>query len=239
MTLTGHLIELRRRVIASLLAVVLAFAFTYTFSEELYHILIAPLLDALPEDNKSMAFLGVAEPFFTYLKVAFLAALIASSPVILYELWAFVVPALYEKERRWFFSVVVASVVLFSTGVCFAYIVVFPLAFEYLLAFSGPELRPMLSMTNYLSLSTKLLLAFGLSFQVPLFMLVLARLGIVGYKRMLSWWRYALLLAVVFGAMLTPPDVVSQVLLAVPLMALYFFGVLLACIFGKKKDKNS
>ena len=238
MPLTGHLQELRHRLIKSLGAVAICFVFTYALSESLYALLTAPLIPALPEESRFMAFTGVAEPFFTYLKVGFFGAVFVASPVILHQGWAFIAPALYEKERRWFLPVVCASLVLFITGVVFAYLVVLPLAFTYLMGYAGPELKPVLSMSLYLSISTKLLMAFGVSFQLPLVMLVLARIGVVDSAWFLGWWRYALVLSVVFGALLTPPDVVSQVLLAVPVMALYGVGVVLAKAFGKKKKEE-
>ncbi|MCK4739779.1 MAG: twin-arginine translocase subunit TatC, partial [Deltaproteobacteria bacterium] len=209
MPLLSHLGELRRRLIVSLLAVAVAFVFTYSFSEAIYSFLLAPLIPALPDEHRFMAFTGLVEPFFTYLKVGVAAAVLVSSPVVLYEVWAFIVPALLEKERRYLLPVIFFSVLLFSGGVFFAYYVVFPAAFKYLMSYSGPELRPVLSMTEYFSFIIKLLLAFGICFQVPLVMLVLSRIGIASARSFLRWWRYALLLAVVFGAVLTPPDVIS------------------------------
>ncbi len=233
LTLTGHLKELRYRLIVSFVAILVAFVFTYTYSEAIYRLLLAPLMPALPQEDRYMAFTGVVEPFFTYLKVGILGAFVAASPVVLYQGWAFIVPALYEKEKRWFLPVVFVSILLFAAGVCFAFVLVMPFAFNYLIGVAGAELRPVLSMGVYLTLVTKLLIAFGAAFQVPLVILVLARLGIADTATLARSWKYALLIAVLFGAMLTPPDVVSQLLLAAPLMALYGLGILLAVIFGK------
>jgi sec-independent protein translocase protein TatC len=236
MALTEHLKEFRDRLVVCVIAIGIAFAITYTFSELLYDVLKEPLLPALPKGQEFMAFTGVVEPFFTYLKVGFVAAFILASPVILYESWAFLVPALHERERRWFLPVIISSVVLFLTGVVFAHQVVFPIGFRYLLSFAGPELRPVLSIGLYFSLATKLLIAFGVVFQLPLVILVLSRLGMVDGWMLIRYWKYALLLAVIVGAILTPPDVFSQLLMGGPIMLLYGVGIIVAFLFGKKRE---
>ena len=234
MTLVDHLRELRSRLIKAVLAVAVAFVFTYTYSEDVYQLLIAPLMGALPPEQGFMAFTALVEPFFTYLKAALVGAFIIASPVVLYQLWAFVAPGLHASERRTFLPLIFFSVVLFFAGIAFAYMVVFPVAFKYLVGFAGPEIKPYLSMGLYFSLATKLLMAFGAAFQLPLVMVVLARLGMVKARAFAAWWRYALLLSVAVGAVLTPPDIFSQLLMGGPLMVLYGIGVLLAFIFGKK-----
>jgi sec-independent protein translocase protein TatC len=238
MPLTGHLREFRDRLVICVIAIGIAFVGTYTYSEVLYNILKEPLMPALPEGSEFMAFTGVVEPFFTYLKVAFVAAFILASPVVLYQAWAFLLPALQESERRWFMPVIVSSVVLFMIGVVFAYMVVFPVGFKYLLSFAAPDLRPVLSMGLYFSLATKLLIAFGIVFQLPLVILVLARLGMVDGPMLIHYWKYALLSAVIVGAFLTPPDVFSQLLMGGPIMLLYGIGIIIAFVFGKKKEEE-
>jgi len=237
--LSGHLLELRKRLVRSVIAILAAFVFTYAYSESLYALLLRPVLPALPEGQKFMAFSGLIEPFFVYLKVGFLGALVLASPVVIYQVWSFVAPALYARERRLFLPVVGLSLVLFIVGVLFAYYVVFPVAFKYLLGYSGAALKPYLSMSLYFGFAAKLLIAFGLAFQLPLVIMVISMVGLVTAKKMASYWRYALICSVVVGALLTPPDVISQVLMGVPLMALYWLGILLAWIFGKKKGKVS
>lgn len=236
MPLTGHLREFRDRLVVCVIAVGVAFIGTYTFSEQLYNILKEPLMPALPEGSEFMAFTGVVEPFFTFLKVAVVAALIVASPVLLHQTWSFLLPALKESERRWFPPVIVSSVLLFVIGVYFAYQVVFPVGFKYLLSFAGPELKPVLSMGQYFSLATKLLIAFGIVFQLPLVILVLSRLGMVDAGMLIRYWKYALLAAVIVGAVLTPPDIFSQLLMGGPIMLLYGLGIILAYCFGKKKE---
>ncbi len=235
--LSGHLLELRKRLVRSVIAIVIAFVFTYGYSETIYALLLRPVLPALPDGQKFMAFSGLVEPFFVYLKVGFLGALVLASPFIIYQVWSFVAPALYDKERRLFMPVFALSVLLFIVGVCFAYFVVFPVAFKYLLGYSDVALKPYLSMSLYFSFAAKLLIAFGAAFQLPLVIMVLSMVGLVTAKKMASYWRYALICSVVAAALLTPPDIFSQVLMGVPLMVLYWLGVLLALIFGKKIEK--
>ncbi len=234
MTLTGHLRELRQRLIRVLIGIAVAFVFTYYWSEDIYRLLVAPLLPHLPEEQRFIVFSTVTEPFFTYLKVGLLGAVVVALPYILYEAWAFIAPALYEQEKRVFLPVVALSFLLFVAGILFAYFVVFPAAFRYLMGFSADLLKPYVSMALYMGLVVRLLLAFGLAFQLPLLMLVLARAGIVEAGRFKGWWKYALVLSLMAGALLTPPDPLSQVLMALPLMVLYWLGVALALLFGRK-----
>ncbi len=235
--LTGHLRELRKRLIISIIALVLGFAVSYFFSDRLYAFLISPLLPVMPQGSEFIAFTGLVEPFFVYIKVGFLGGAALASPVILYEIWSFVAPGLYAKEKRWFLATVFLSCTLFLSGLLFAFFVVFPFAFKFLMSYSGPQLKPFISMNSYFSLVTRLLIAFGIVYQLPLAMLVLARTGVVTARRFLSWWRYAVIAIVIASAVLTPtPDAFNQMLMAGPLLVLYCLGVLLAKIFGKKPE---
>lgn len=233
----GHLIELRKRLIRSSIAVAIGFAIAYYYSDWLYAILTKPLLSAMPKGQEYLVFTGVVEPFFIYMKVGFFGALVLASPVIFYQIWAFVAPALQLKEKAWFLGIVFSSSVLFIAGVLFAYYVVFPFGFIYLLSFATDGLKPMLSMSDYFSLSTKLLVAFGLTFQLPLAMMVLARFGLVTAKKFLSWWRYAIVIIFIVSAVLTPtPDIFNQLLMAAPLIVLYAVGIVAASIVGRKRE---
>lgn len=235
-SITHHLKELRGRLVTSVIAIAVAFVVTYYFSDHLYAILAAPLIAALPENSEFLAFTGVIEPFYTYLKVALTASIVLASPVIFYEVWAFAAPGLLKNEKRWFFPIVILSVFFFSLGTLFAYFVVFPVAFKFLLSYAGAELRPVLSMGVYFSFATKMLLAFSIVFEMPLFVLVLSRLGLLTSKKLIGWWKYALLSSVIVGALLTPPDIFSQALMAAPIMVLYLISIVVAHIFEKKKD---
>lgn len=236
-TFVEHLKELRKRLMVSASAVFIGFLVSYYYSEELYAILTRPLIPALPEPERFLVFTGVTEPFFIYMKAGFLGGVVLASPVVLYEAWAFVAPALYEAERKWFLSIVFSSLVLFIGGVIFAYFVVFPFGFKYLLTYASEGLRPMLSMGAYFSLVVRLLIAFGLVFQLPLAMLVLSRFGVVTARQFFGWWRYALVMIFVASAILTPtPDVFNQLLMAGPLIILYALGLLAAFLLGKERE---
>ncbi|MBI5237328.1 MAG: twin-arginine translocase subunit TatC [Deltaproteobacteria bacterium] len=231
-----HLRELRKRLIRSAVAALAGFLVCYYYSKELYDLLARPLIPAMPEGSAFLAFTGVTEPFVVYMKVGLAGGIILGSPIILYEIWAFVAPGLYKTEKRLFIAIIASSLVLFAAGVVFAYLAVFPFAFKYLMSYSSAGLKPFISMDGYFSLATKLLIAFGFVFQLPLAMLVASRLGLVGARQFLSWWRYAIVAIFVAAAILTPtPDAFNQLLMAGPLVVLYGTGVLAAWLFGGKK----
>jgi sec-independent protein translocase protein TatC len=234
MTFTAHLRELRSRLLKCLLATGAAFVFSYYYSVEIYEVVSRPLVAALPPEERFLVFTSVTEPFFVYLKLGFFSAVLIASPYILYQVWAFIAPGLYEREKRWFSALVGMSVGFFAAGVSFGYFIVFPFAFKYFIGLSGENLRPMITMGGYLGLSVKFLLVFGAVFQLPLGMLAAARIGLVTGRQLLGWWRYAVIICFIAAAILTPPDVVSQLLLGVPMVLLYLFGALLAVFLGKR-----
>jgi sec-independent protein translocase protein TatC len=239
MPLTSHLYELRRRLIISVIAILVGFIVSYAFSEPLFQLLAAPLVEVLPEGTTSLVFIGIIEPFFTYLKVAVVAGIVLASPVILYQVWAFAAPALYKGERRWFLPIVLISTLFFLLGLIFAYKVVFPFGFKYLMGFANAELRPELSIALYFSVAIKLLLAFGIVFEIPFFMTILARIGVTNAAFFSHYRRYAIVIAVVLSALLTPPDIFSQLMMAGPVILLYELGIIGAKVFGKKKTEES
>ena len=183
----------------------------------------------------SLIFTGLPEAFFTYLKVAFLAGLMVAAPVIIYQFWMFVAPGLYDREKRLMLPIVFLSSIFFIGGALFGYFIVFPWGFKFFLGFATETIRPMPSMKEYLGFSAKLLLAFGLVFELPLVITFLARLGIVSVDFLKKNRKYALLLFFVGAALLTPPDVVTQIMMALPLMVLYEISIIGARVFGKKK----
>jgi sec-independent protein translocase protein TatC len=231
---TVHLEELRKRLITSFIAVGIGFIVSYGFKEYLFTILVHPLVKVMkPGDN--LIFTGLPEAFFTYLKVAFLAGLMVSAPVIIYQFWMFVAPGLYDREKRLMLPIVFLSSIFFIGGALFGYFIVFPWGFKFFLGFATETIRPMPSMKEYLGFSAKLLLAFGLVFELPLVITFLARLGIVSVDFLKKNRKYALLLFFVGAALLTPPDVVTQIMMALPLMVLYEISIIGARVFGKKK----
>lgn len=236
--LTAHLEELRKRLITCLIAVGIGFLCCYGFKETLFQILTQPLV-AVMKEGQSLIYTGLAEAFITYLKAAFIGGLILAAPVIIYQFWMFVAPGLYEREKRLVFPVVCLSSVFFVGGALFGYFAVFPVGFEFFLSFASETIRPMPTMKEYLGLSSKLLLAFGLVFELPLMVVFLAKLGVVTVPFLTKNRKYVVVLAFIVGAILTPPDVVSQVMMAVPMLILYEVGVIGARIATRKKDAEA
>jgi sec-independent protein translocase protein TatC len=182
----------------------------------------------------SLIFTTVAEAFFTYMKVAFIAGLILASPFVLYQIWAFVAPGLYQKEKRYVVPFVLGGSFFFALGILFGYFVAIPIGFKFLLGYATDFIKPMPSMKEYFSFTIKFLLVFGLVFEFPVVLVLLARIGVIDAKMMARRRKYAILLIFIFAAVMTPPDLISQVLMALPLMGLYELSILLAKIFGKK-----
>ena len=238
---TAHLEELRKRLIICFVAVAVGFVACYAFKEKLFQILTQPLISVMHQGD-TLIYTGLPEAFFTFLKVSFLGGLMLASPVIIYQFWMFVAPGLYDREKRLLLPIVFLSTIFFVGGALFGYFVVFPFGFQFFLGFATETIRPMPSMKEYLSFSAKLLLAFGLVFELPLVITFLARLGIVSVEFLKKNRKYAILLFFVGAAILTPPDVVTQIMMAVPLMLLYEISIVGARIFGKKKpvtDENA
>jgi sec-independent protein translocase protein TatC len=236
MTFTAHLEELRSRLVKCLIAIGIGFVGSYFFKEQFFQVLSRPLLKAMG-DKGTMIFTGVPEPFFVYLKVALVAGIFFTAPIIIYEIWAFIAPGLYVQEKRYVVPFVFFSSLLFLVGALFAYYVVCPFGFRFLLGFAAPNIQPMLAIKEYFSFSTKLLLAFGFVFQLPLFIVFLSKAGIVTPETLSRQRKYVILLIFAVAAFLTPPDVATQFMMAGPLLALFEIGIIMARIFGKKGEE--
>lgn len=230
---TAHLEELRSRLVRCFIAIAVGFVIAYLFKEKLFEILIQPLIQVM-EEGDTLIFTGIPEAFFTYLKVSLLAGILLAVPVITYEFWMFIAPGLYKSERRMMLPIILISSVFFVGGALFGYFIVFPYGFKFLLGFATETLRPLPSMKEYLSFSAKLLLAFGFVFELPLVITFLAKLGLVSVDFLKKNRKYALLLFFVGSALLTPPDVVTQIMMSVPLMILYEISIVGARVFGRK-----
>ncbi len=233
MTLLEHLDELRRRIAVSLLAIFVGFLLCWYFSPRIFAWLAQPLMKFLPPGEK-LAFTGLVDPFMLYIKVAMLAGVFLASPVVLYQVWLFVSPGLYRKERRVAGPFVVATTVFFVAGGCFGWAVAFPAVCQFLLDV-GKDFRQVLTINEYFSMASKVILGLGLVFELPVLIFLLARLGVVTHRMLLRHFRYAVLAIFVLAAVITPtPDIATQSVFAAPMILLYLLGVGVAWAFGKR-----
>ena len=238
MSILGHLNELRRRLFRIVIIVVLGFVAFYGVSEQLYAFLSAPLQACMPEGSK-LIYTSPQGAFFTYMKVALVASLFGTSPFSFYQLWAFIAPGLYREEKRAVLPLAFFSSIFFLAGAAFCFFLVFPIAFQFFMGFATDTIVPMISVEEYLSFALKLLLAFGLVFEMPLFAYFLSRFGILTPDLMRRSRRYAILAIFIVAAILTPPDVFSQCLMALPMLVLYEVSIYVSAKPTRKEDKKS
>jgi sec-independent protein translocase protein TatC len=234
-SLVAHLIELRDRMIRIVLAVVVVFACLFPFSENIFTLVAQPLIDELPE-GATMIATQVASPFLTPFKTTLWVAVFVAMPVVIYQVWAFVAPGLYRKEKRFAVPLVISSIILFYCGVAFAYAVVFPLMFAFFNAVAPEGVTVMTDINNYLDFVLVIFFAFGVAFEVPIATVMLVWSGLTTPETLASNRAYVFLGAFVAGMLLTPPDVISQTLLAVPIYLLYEAGIVMARIMVPDAD---
>ncbi|KAF0836143.1 Sec-independent protein translocase TatC [Methylovorus glucosotrophus] len=226
-TFISHLIELRNRLLRIVIGVVLVFIGLFPFANKIYTLLAQPLLSHLPAGGQMIA-TAVTTPFFVPMKVAMLAAFVISLPHTLYQVWSFIAPGLYTHERRFMAPLVVASTLLFFAGMCFAYFLVFPVVFGFIAGTAPEGVAVMTDIGNYLDFVITLFMAFGIAFEVPVAVVLLVYFGLVNIETLKDIRSYVIVGAFVIGAIFTPPDVISQIMLAVPLWLLYEAGILVA-----------
>ncbi|MBW1765861.1 MAG: twin-arginine translocase subunit TatC [Deltaproteobacteria bacterium] len=229
-----HLEELRKRLIACSIAVGFGFVIAYIFSESLFQVLISPLKTIMPEGDR-LIFTNLPEMFFTYLKTGFIAGILLVSPFIFYQMWMFIVPGLYQREQRYVVPFVVFSTILFVGGSLFGYFIVFPFGFKFFIGFANENIQALPSVKQYFTFATKLLFAFGIVFELPVVIFFLAKMGIVTPDFLRQKRKYAILLTFVTASILTPPDVITQLMMAGPLIILYEVGIIIAGMAKKKK----
>lgn len=234
-----HFRELRARLLRIAVAILVGFGICWFFHEQIAAIVYHPLVVALPEgETSSIIFTGVAEGFLTHMKLAIVAGIFLMSPFIFYQIWAFIAPGLYSEEKRFILPVAVSSGLCFIAGGLFCYFVVFPNAFRFFMTYSDGPFTAMPSMKEYFGFTMQLMIAFGLIFEMPLFCFFLAKMGVIRAESMRHFRRYFIVIAFILGAFLTPPDPLSQFLMAGPLLLLYEFSILIVSLTGKKKEED-
>ena len=236
-TFISHLVELRDRLLRAIIAIVLAFLCFFPWASELYDLLASPMMRTLPEGSKMIA-TGVITPFLIPVKVALMAAFLTVLPYVLYQAWAFVAPGLYSHEKKLVLPLVISSTILFALGVAFCYFVVFGVVFEFVNKIAPASITVAPDIEQYLNFVLTMFLAFGVTFEVPIVVIVLARMGIVSLEQLRTIRPYFIVGAFVVSAVVTPPDVISQLLLAIPMCLLYELGLFLARFIVKPKEAD-
>lgn len=229
---TAHLKELRNRLIISLAGIGIGFFISYLLAERIFLILATPLLKTMGQGHK-LIYTSLPEAFMSYFKISLAMGVMIAFPVIIYQIWKFVSPGLGDSERKYTIIFMGLSSLLFFGGAFFGYFVILPLALKFLLGFAAQSLKPLVTIKSYLVFASKALLAFGIAFEMPFFLIFLSKMNILTYQDLRARRRYYILLVFVIAAILTPPDIISQVMLAVPLILLYEIGVLGARFFAK------
>ena len=237
LTLFDHLIELRSRLLKSILAVLVIFCGLVYFAQDLYQFIAQPLLDVLPEGTQMIA-TEVASPFFAPFKLTLILSLFVAIPVILFQIWAFIAPGLYQNEKRLVAPLMFGSSILFYAGVAFAYFVVFPLAFSFFTSVAPEGVTIATDISSYLDFILKIFFAFGVAFEIPIAIILLCWTGVTTPESLKTKRPYIIVGAFVVGMLLTPPDVISQTLLALPMLLLFELGVLIASFNQSKKNKT-
>lgn len=235
--LMAHLIELRERTVKAAISVLIVFVAMSPFMKEIFDWLSKPLMVALPDGAKLLS-TGVVAPFMVPLKVTLFCAFVVALPYVLYQFWAYIAPALYKREKRLALPVIVSSVLMFAVGMAYCYFVVFRMVFQFIAGFSPDSVNFAPDIDSYFSFVITMFFAFGLTFEVPIFVMVLNRVGMASAKRLKKIRPYVIVGAFVVAAIFTPPDVLSQLLLALPLVVLYEFGIVLVKVFGRKDDSD-
>jgi len=237
MSFLEHLEELRKRLFYSFVTIIVAVIPAWMFSKDLYKILAKPVTQYLPEGTQ-LAYTTLTAPFMLYIKVSFLAAILFTSPVIFLQLWYFIAPGLYKKEKKYVVPFVVFTSFFFSLGAVFGYFVVFPWACRFFLGM-GSDFQAVITVDKYFSLALRVLLGISLVFELPTLVFFLARMGMITSRWMVKNFKYAVLGVFIIAAIITPtPDMVTQSIIAVPMLGLYGLSILIAMIFGKKKLKR-
>ena len=237
--LKPHIAELRSRLIKIVIVYFIFFVVSFVFWKQIFMWMSEPLLQALKlEKHGEIIFTGLAEPFFTAVKISLFAGFFFALPFILYQIWAFVAPGLYEHEKKLILPFVFWGTIMFVLGAAFAYYIVFPVGFKVLITFGGSQFTAMPRMSEYVSFFGKLMLGFGIAFEMPVVTYFLAKLGLVTDKTLIEFSRYAIVLIFIIAAVLTPPDLFSQLAMSMPLLILYGVSILIAKVVNPELEEN-
>ncbi|MBN8762990.1 MAG: twin arginine-targeting protein translocase TatC [Thiobacillus sp. 63-78] len=236
-TFISHLIEMRNRLLRAMLAIVIIFVCLFPWAQDIYALLARPLLAALPKGGQMIA-TEITTPFFVPMKVTLMAAFLLALPWVFYQAWAFVAPGLYQHEKRIGVPLVIASIILFLTGMAFAYFLVFPLVFHFIVSVTPTGVAVMTDIGKYLDFVLTMFMAFGITFEVPIAVVLLVKMGMVSVAKLREIRPYVIVGAFVIGAIFTPPDVISQFMLATPLWVLYEIGIIVAAMISKPRPES-
>lgn len=237
MTLWEHLDELRRRLVISIIVILVGFVVCWAYREPIFDVVQAPFIKYVAKGDR-LSYIALTEPFIVFMKLAFFSSLIFTSPIVIAQLWLFISPGLYKKERKYAIPFIFFSSFFFLSGCMFAYYFVFPFACRYFLSI-GSVFKQEVRVDDYFSLFSKMILSIGLIFETPILAFFLARFGILTHRFMLAKFKYAILVAFIVSAIITPtPDMVTQTILAVPMIGLYAISILIAWIFGKRRNED-
>ena len=237
MSFFDHLGELRKRIVHSLVYVIILFLVSWTFVEKIYQWFAGPIMKYLPEGEK-LAFTSLPEPFFMYIKLAFISGIFFASPLIFYQLWLFISPGLYKKEKKMVFPFVFFTTFFFIAGGLFGYYVVFPLAIKFFLTI-GEDFQAIIKISEYFSLAVRILLGIAIVFELPVLVFLLSKMGILSSRFLIKYFKYAVVIIFIIAAIITPtPDVITQSMFAVPMILLYLLSILIAKFVGPKDEEE-
>ncbi|MGN1071594.1 MAG: twin-arginine translocase subunit TatC [Bradymonadia bacterium] len=236
MPFMAHFIELRARLFRIILAILIGTLACFSFAPMLYGFLAAPIFDALPEESRELVFLNPVEPFFVYLKISILSGFILTSPYVFFQIWRFIAPGLYAREKRLLVPLVASSTVVFLVGAIFCYLLILPLGLKTLIDAGITHefaATAQISMASYYDLVVRLIVAFGIVFEMPIFSWFMTKLGVISSKCLVKHWRMAVVIIFIVAAILTPPDVITQLALGLPMCLLYGVSILLSRLAAK------
>lgn len=235
-SLVSHLTDLRKRLMYVLVILAFGFFACWVYSDIIFEFIRAPIRPYLPSDG--LVYTAPMDSFMAHIKVSLLSSIIITAPLWFYQIWAFIAPGLYSNEKRFGILFILAGTLLFLAGVCFVYFMVYPMAFKFLLTFGGGVDKPMITIKEYLSFFITTTLVFGVAFEMPLAFTLLAKMGLIGPDFLINNWRYATVLLAAASAMFTPPDVISMMMMLVPMMGLYGLSILLVKMSVPNSSEN-